>query len=394
MDEPEDLTDTDQLAARIVDLLGTVRLFQGLARRDLERIAALARPRELDANEVLFREGDAGDRFYVVFSGAVEVLKERPLGDHERLAIRRAGDAFGEMSLLNDAPRSASVRALEPSRLLAISREDFDSLLGGESLSVRLMRGLAKALRTLDVRFARGDTTASPGDAIGEFSRLVHHGLLPRHPPVVEDWEIAGGSVLDEDVIGTSYWDGFVVAGGTALLTVMDVKGSGLPPAYLLGITRGVLRTLGGEEREFDDLLTRLNHAAHENLFEGVDECVECGVLRVSRSGLSWSGAGDQPATVIRADGTVEQLKTHGPPLAILPRFEYGTTLLELNSGDIVLVASEANAGIMRGAIDLIKAHREAGLDAIAGALRTALLKAAESQGRHEDLAFVLVRKV
>lgn len=393
MTETRNAAESEQLSARIVDLLGTVRLFQGLPRSDLERIAGLAKPRELDANQVLFREGDPGDRFYVVFSGAVEVLKERPLGDHERLAIRRAGDAFGEMSLLNDAPRSASVRAIEPSRLLAISREDFDTLLGGESLSVRLMRGLAKALRALDVRFATRDTTATAGDAIGEFSRLVHRGLLPRHPPTLDGWEIAGASALDDGVIGTSYWDGFTVSGGTALLTVMDVKGSGLPPAYLLGITRSVLRTLGGQERDFANLLTRLNHAVHENLFEGVDECVECGVLRVGRGGASWSGAGDQPASIIRKDGTTRELKTHGPPLAILPQFDYGTTPLELASGDVVLVASEANAGIMRGAVDLIKTRRDSGLDAIASMLQTALLKAAEAQGRHADLAFLLVRK-
>jgi len=393
MAKPRTGTNTEQTAAQVVDVLGRVQLFQGLPRSDLERIADLAKPKELEAEEVLFREGDPGDRFYIVFSGAVEILKERPMGDHERLAVRRIGDAFGEMSLLNDAPRSATVRAVEPTRLLAVSRQDFDELLGGESLSVRLMRGLAKALRALDVRFASRDTAGTASDAIGQFSRLVHRGLLPRHPPVVEDWEIAGGSVLDDDVVGSSYWDGFVVASGTALLTVMDVKGSGLPPAYLLGIARGVLRTLGGEEREFDDLLTRLNHATHENLFEGVDECVECGVLRVSRDGVGWSGAGDQPASIIRMDGSVEELKTHGPPLAILPRFEYGTTRLDLGKGDIVLAVSEADAGIMRGAIDLIKARRDATLDALAGMLRTAMLKAAQAQGRHEDLAFVLVRK-
>lgn len=385
--------DHDQPAARIVDLLGTARLFQGLPRSDLERIAGLATSKELDANEVLFQEGDPADRFYIVFSGAVEILKERPLGDNDRLAVRRAGEAFGDMSLLTDGPRWASVRAIEPTRLLVISRKDFDTLLGGDSLSVRVMRGVAKALRALDVRFI-GPDAAVPGDAIGQFSRLVHRGLLPRHPPVVEEWDIAGGSVLDEDVIGTSYWDGFVIAGGTALLTVMDVKGSGLPPAYLLGITRGVLRTLGGEEQEFDDLLTRLNHATHENLLEGVDECVECGVLRVGRNGASWSGAGDQPATIIRTDGSVTELKTHGPPLAILPRFEYGTTRLDLERGDIVFALSEADAGIRRGAIDLINTRREAGLDAIASMLRTALLNAAQAQGRHEDLAFVLVRRV
>ncbi|MEJ2677734.1 MAG: SpoIIE family protein phosphatase [Gemmatimonadota bacterium] len=109
--------------------------------------------------------------------------------------------------------------------------------------------------------------------------------------------------------------------------------------------------------------------------------------------GVSWSGAGDQPASVIRKDGSVEEMKTHGPPLAILPRFEYGATRLELEGGDVVLVTTETSAGVMRGAVDLIKAHRDAGLDAIANMLRTAMLKAAEAQGRHEDLAFVLVRK-
>ncbi len=386
-------SETEATVEEIVDVLGRVALFQGLPRSDLERIADLARPRDLEPEELLFREGDPGDRFYIVFDGSVEILKERPMGDHERLAVRRRGEAFGEMSLLNDAPRSASVKALEPTRLLAVSKEDFDDLLGGESLAVRLMRGLARALRALDVRFASRGTDAAGSHALAQFSRLVHRGLLPRHAPVVEEWEIAAGSAVDEDAVGSSYWDGFVVREGTALLTVMDVKGTGLPPAYLLGITRALLRTLGGEEGEFEGLLSRLNHVTHDNLFEGVDECVECGVLRVSPEGIAWSGAGDQPAIIIRKDGETEELRTHGPPLAILPRFDYGTTAVELEPGDVVLAFSEADPGIIRGAVDLIKSKADSSLDVVAGLLQTALMKAADAKGYRQDVSFVMVRR-
>ena len=121
---------TGTATQQVVDVLGRVPLFQGLPRADLERIAELVNPREVQEGEFLFREGDPGDKFYIVFSGAVEILKERPLGDHERLAVKRSGEAFGEMSLLNDAPRSASVRAVEATRLLSVSRGEFDDLLG------------------------------------------------------------------------------------------------------------------------------------------------------------------------------------------------------------------------------------------------------------------------
>src|SRR5438132_104073 len=98
---------TDQ----VVDVLQGVPLFQGLPRTDLERIARLVKGRKVEAAELIFKEGDAGDKFYIVFSGSVEIIKERARGDTERLAVKRGGEAFGEMSLLSDAPRSASVRA-------------------------------------------------------------------------------------------------------------------------------------------------------------------------------------------------------------------------------------------------------------------------------------------
>lgn len=375
----------------VVEVLGRVPLFQGLPRADLERIAELVTPREARAGEFLFREGDPGDKFYIVFSGAVEILKERPLGDHERLAVKRSGEGFGEMSLLNDAPRSASVRAVEDTRLLTVARSEFDALLGGESLAVRLMRGLARALRALDVRFAAREAGGGGGDAFRQFGRLVLRGLEPADVPQAEGYRIAAGTARDDVDGGGSLWDGFTTEDGRTLFAVMDVKGTGLPPAYLIAITRAILREVGPEER-FETLLRRLNNATFRNLFEGLDECVEAAVIEIRDGTLRWACAGDQPAVILRADGSVEDAATHGPPLGILPHFDYDVQELTLEPGDTLLAFSEAPAGLVKGAVELARGRKEAEPAELAHLIQTALLKI-QSRGAETDVAFVVVRK-
>lgn len=382
---------TETATEHVVEVLGRVPLFQGLPRSDLERIAELVAPREVNAGEFLFREGDDGDKFYIVFDGAVEILKERPLGDHERLAVKRGGEAFGEMSLLNDAPRSASVRAVEDSRLLSVSRSQFDNLLGGESIAVRLMRGLARALRALDVRFAAREAGGGGGDAFRQFGRLVLHGLEPAEAPQAEGFRVAGATARDEAVGGGSLWDGFTTEDGRTLLALMDVKGTGLPPAYLIAITRALLREVGPEE-PFGSLLRRLNAATFRNLFEGVDECVEAALIEIHEGRIHWACAGDQPGMILRSDGSVENAPTHGPPLGILPHFDYDTQELVLEPGETLLAFSEAPGGLVKGAVELVRGRAEAEPAELARLLQTAFQKI-QSRGAETDVAFVVVRK-
>lgn len=378
-----------ETAEHVIEVLGRVPLFQGLPRTDLERIADLVNPREVNAGEFLFREGDPGDKFYVVFEGAVEILKERPLGDHERLAVKRGGEAFGEMSLLNDAPRSASVRAVEDTQLLSVSKIEFEELLGGEAIAVRLMRGLARALRALDVRFAARE--AGGGDAFREFGRLVLQGLEPRSAPQAEGFRIAGATARDESVGGGSLWDGFTTEDGRTILTLMDVKGTGLPPAYLIAITRALLRELGPGE-EAGTLLRRLNSATFQNLFEGLDECVEAALIYIQDGTLAWSCAGDQPAVILRGDGSTEEAPTHGPPLGILPHFDYDVTTLDLAPGDTLLAFSEAPAGLVKGAVELVKGRADAEPAELARLLQAAFQKV-QARGAETDVSFVVITR-
>jgi len=80
------------------------------------------------AGEVIFNEGDAGDRFYIVRRGAVEVLRASA-GGTERLATLRSGDFFGEAALLTDGPRNATVRVVEDVDLFALDKPQFKAAL-------------------------------------------------------------------------------------------------------------------------------------------------------------------------------------------------------------------------------------------------------------------------
>ena len=79
---------------------------------------------------VIFRQGDPGDKFYLIRTGRVRVFRE-DAGLETELSVLQAGDDFGEMALFMDEPRSATVAALEETRLMVLSKEQFQSILKG-----------------------------------------------------------------------------------------------------------------------------------------------------------------------------------------------------------------------------------------------------------------------
>ncbi len=164
-----------------VDLFRALPLTEDLDEEALAEIGSHVTLAHLDEGEAVFREGDRGDRFYVVRSGTLEVANvgadgtERPLRNLER------GRSFGEIALLEGRPRTATVRALTPVDVFSIDKGTFDRAFAGrvevsEELradlrSVGLIRSL-EPFRTLDdgdaVRLAKGSDWASyaPGERI------------------------------------------------------------------------------------------------------------------------------------------------------------------------------------------------------------------------------------
>jgi len=126
--------------------LEEVPIFEDCTRRQLREVAAISKVVELPAGTVLTRTGDPGDEFFVLVDGSVTVeISPRKRG---RL---RPGDFFGEMSLLDGEPRSATVRAETDVRLLVIQRRNFQSLLREvPELSHRVLETLSRRIRHLE----------------------------------------------------------------------------------------------------------------------------------------------------------------------------------------------------------------------------------------------------
>ena len=118
------------------ETLRKVPLLADLPEEDLDRLADMIRAEEVTAGDVLFQEGDAGERAYVIEGGEIEIVKGSE-GREVLLAVRKAGEVIGEMSLVEDAPRMAGARARTDARLLVIEREDLDRLLDTSASAAR-----------------------------------------------------------------------------------------------------------------------------------------------------------------------------------------------------------------------------------------------------------------
>jgi CRP-like cAMP-binding protein len=144
--------------------LREIGLFGALSDDVLEHLCASLREKRVGAGDAVFREGDPAREMYVLLDGEMEVLKKSRRGRDQRVAILGPNDSFGEMSIIDMQPRSATVRAVAPSRVLRISTEDMDALYRYDLKSYTLIvlniaRELSRRLRVTDSILA--DFTAS-----------------------------------------------------------------------------------------------------------------------------------------------------------------------------------------------------------------------------------------
>ena len=152
--------------------LREVGLFGALSDDVLESLARSLPTERLAPGDVIFQEGAPAHCLYVILDGEVEVVKKSRAGVEHRVAVLGPTDCFGEMSLIDVQPRSATVRAVAPTRVLRVSSEDLDRLYRNDLKSYALVvlnvaRDLSRRLRVADGILAEGagsvvDRYASP----------------------------------------------------------------------------------------------------------------------------------------------------------------------------------------------------------------------------------------
>jgi CRP-like cAMP-binding protein len=137
------------------EALSQVYLFRELTPGEMDILISISKEKRVKKGDMIFREGDVGDSFYLIVSGSVRISTIIPGVGEEALTILREGEYFGEMALIDDVPRSASAIANDDTILLLIGRDDFRKLLAQETgIAYKLLwvftRTLCARLRKTD----------------------------------------------------------------------------------------------------------------------------------------------------------------------------------------------------------------------------------------------------
>jgi CRP-like cAMP-binding protein len=176
-------------------------LFGALAARELEQLLAAARVEEVSGGHEIVRQGDAGNEAFVVARGQLEVVRSQG-ADETLLAQLGPGAIFGEMALLSEGPRSASVVAGEPAQLLVLARDELErAALDAPELSAQLSAFCRERMRLNLVRHARvlsGLTPPQRHELLAQLpSRMFEPGerLITREQEADRIFLLAGGAV-------------------------------------------------------------------------------------------------------------------------------------------------------------------------------------------------------
>ena len=131
-----------------LDHLAQVPLFSALSRKELSLVARRAEDVKVDQGRVLVSEGSTGSEFFVIIDGKASVSKKG-----RKVATLGPGDAFGELALLDKAPRNATVTAETPLEVVVLGQREFGGLIDEvPGFARKLLAGMARRLREADAK--------------------------------------------------------------------------------------------------------------------------------------------------------------------------------------------------------------------------------------------------
>lgn len=150
--------------SKLVTFFKEGSLFSNLTEEELVQLAQIARERRFDRNQVIFYEGDLGGSLYIIAKGTVKIVMMADDGREHILGLLHAGDFFGEISLIDGQPRSATAIAQDKVSIVMVSRDDFVRLLReNPEMSLKIMVTLCERLRKTDKHVESLAFLSAPG---------------------------------------------------------------------------------------------------------------------------------------------------------------------------------------------------------------------------------------
>jgi serine phosphatase RsbU (regulator of sigma subunit) len=302
----------------------------------LARLAEAARERRFQPGQVILQEGAEGRELYLILDGLVEAVMLRG-GEEMVLARRGPGDILGEMALLEGSPRSATVRAVEPSVLIEIAERDLRSALSANPdllfeaarvLSSRLREADQKRIadlqrKNLELAQAYRDLQGAQA-ALVEKERLEHElalardlqqSILPQSFPDLPGVSFAARSQPARQV-GGDFYDVFELSEGRVGLVMADVSDKGMSAALYMALTRSLIRAEAGHHASPRRVLLSTNELLLQITQATMFVTVFYGVLNPARRELRYARAGHNYPLLFNP-GTGERRLLTSPGMAL-----------------------------------------------------------------------------
>jgi serine phosphatase RsbU (regulator of sigma subunit) len=348
----------------LMQILSQVPLFASLNNSELQQLTTEPHIIEIPAKEVLFLEGDIGDRFYVVLDGRIVVVKQLGTDDEQILGARGPGEFVGEMSLLyRDGKRTASVVAQESSQLLELTRADFNSLLSRQPMmAYEMVRVMSSRLTTshethirdlqdknLELREAYEALKSAQAQII-EKERLerelqlahdIQVSILPQTFPQVEGFDF-GARLVPAREVGGDLYDFIPLSNEKVGLVVGDVADKGVPAAIIMSQTHALLRAKAHPKSSPAEVLDSVNQHLLDINLSGPFVTVVYGVLDRTTNEFTYARAGHELPLICTAEGEVTEVpKKLGQPLGLFAEPELDQNTLVLPPGSTMLVYTD-----------------------------------------------------
>jgi len=404
---------------RLVALLR--QAFGDISDEAAAQLVQVAQEQTFAPGDVLLRQDEPGRAFYVIVSGQVAVTRHLASPDSQTLAVRGPGEIIGEMSLLDNAPRFASVHALTRVQALVFDETTFQALLAHNlPAALQVLRLVMARLRESDQQViadlrrknealeqAYRDLQAAQAEIVEkkrlerelEIAAEVQRSLLPTTFPAAPGLRFAARN-LPARHVGGDFYDVMALDREHVGLVAADVSEKGVHAAIFMAVTRSLLRTVAQGHLSPAETLRRVHDRLLAISTSDMFVTVFYGVLHLPTRRLRYARAGhDYP--LLHRGASAQLLEGQGRFLGMIQSLTLEDRQVQLAAGDVLLCYSDGitdaqnEAGARFGLEpirSLLVTHAGAAPDELCDAILTAVADFQGATPQFDDQTLLVMR--
>jgi len=352
--------------------LQNLNLFKSLSSQELLEIREHLHLKILSNGEILFKEKEVGNSFFIIVQGEIEVIKALGSSDERLLNVLGPGEFLGEQGIMiEDNLRTASVKAVGQVHVLELSRKRFEKMVDSHpaiahlvmcELSRRLQNSnesTIKDLRKKNAELAQAyhDLKAAQKELINRekvdhemtMARDIQMSILPQGTILPEGCEV-GARMVPAREVGGDFYDIIPLDDFNVGIAIGDVAGKGVPAAIIMAQFCTLLRVVAHRSNSPREVLMEINnHLLRANKADLFVTCIY-GVYNSRDGSFSYARAGHEAPVIFNQDGNIFQPKLQkGTALCIFPDPEIDVQMVRVPKGDTLLMYTDGVTDTMNG---------------------------------------------